>query len=155
MQPEVVTTIKTKGRLFTSSYEEEVAATKSAFSWVSTNTNHPSLAILFCTNSKSLCHALISSNPHTSSIHNSINSISSSIFIQWIPGHSDISGNELADKAAKEATTIATNTILLVSFSSSIHVINYMICAGPPIHERVALINQHQKGSRDLKEMKN
>ena len=81
-QPEVVTIIKAKGRTFTSSYEEEAAAMESALSWTLTNANHHSITILFCTDSKSLCEALISSHPQTFSIHNSINSISSSIFIQ-------------------------------------------------------------------------
>ena len=110
IQPKVVTTIKTKGRTFTCSYKGETAATKSALTWTSTNANHPSITILFCKDSKSLFEALISPNHHTSPIHNSINSISYSIFIQWI------SGKELADKAAKGFTTIVTNTILPVSF---------------------------------------
>ena len=54
------------------------------------------------------------------SIHDSNNSISSYIYIQWIPGHQDIPRNELADRAAKEATIIATKTILPVSLSSSL-----------------------------------
>ena len=83
LQPDVVTTIKTKGRTFTSSYEEEAAAMESALSWTLTNVNHHSIIVLFCTDSKSLSEALISSHPRTFSIHNSINSISSSIFIQW------------------------------------------------------------------------
>ena len=105
--------------------------------WISTNTNHPSNTILFCTDSKSLCGALILSNLRTTPIHNSINSITSSIFIQWIPGHSAVPGNELADKAAK-ATTIVTNTILSVSSSSSIQVINKSIRDDSPTHKRVA-----------------
>ena len=86
-----------------------------------------------------------------SSIHNSINSISSSILIQWIPGYSAIPSNELAYKAAKEATAIVTNTILPVSFSSSIQVINQTIHDDPPTHERVAQVYQHQKTSRNSK----
>ena len=94
LQPDVVTTIKIKGRTFTSSYEEEAAATELALFWTSTNANHPSISILLCTDSNSLCKALISSNSRTLSIHNSINSILSSIFIQWISGHFDIHGND-------------------------------------------------------------
>ena len=65
------------------------------------------------------------------------------------------SSNDLADKAAKEATTIATNTILPVYFSSSIQAINDTIRDNPPAHERVALIYKHQKASRDAKQIKN
>ena len=113
IQPEVVTTIKIKRRTFTSSYEEEAAAMESALSWTSANANHPSITILFCRDSKSLCEALISSNHRTSSIHTSINSISSSIFIQWIPGHSTIPANELANKAAKEPPPLPPTQPLL------------------------------------------
>ena len=55
LQPDVVTTIKTKGLTFTSSYEEEAAAMESALSWTLTNANHHSITILFCTDIKSLC----------------------------------------------------------------------------------------------------
>ena len=82
LQPDVVTTIKTKGRTFTSSYEKEAAAMESALSCTLTNANHHSITILFWTDSKPLFEALISSHPRTFSIHNSSNFISSSIFIQ-------------------------------------------------------------------------
>ena len=62
------------------------------------------------------------------------------LFIQWIPGHSAITGNDLTDKAAKEATVIATDTIVPISLSSSIQVINETIRDTPPIHERVASV---------------
>ena len=128
---------------------------ESRLSWSSTNANHPSMSILFRTGSKSLYEALISSHPRTFSIHSSINSISSIIFIQWIPGHSSIPGNDLADKAAKEATTIATNSILPISMSSTIQVINDTIHDAPPTHERVTAVYHHQRVSRDTKQINN
>ena len=155
LQPDVITTIKTKGQTFTSSCEEEAATMESALSWTLTNANHHSITILFYTDSKSLCEALISSHPRTFSIHNSINSISSSILIQWIPGHSAIPGKDIADKAAKEATTIDSDTILPISLSSSIQVINETIRDAPPIHERVASVYKHRRVSRDAKLINN
>ena len=108
-----------------------------------------------CTDSKSLCEALISSHPQTFSIHNSVNSILSPIFIPWIPGHSAIPGNDLADRAVKEATTIATDTILPISLSSSIQVIKETICDVPPTHKQVASVYQHQRVSCDAKQISN
>ena len=141
--------------MLTSSYEKEAVAIESALFWTFINANHHSNTILSCADSKSSCEAPILSNPRTSSIRNSINSISSSIFIQWSPGHSAIPGIELADKSAKEATTIATNTIFPVSFSGSVQVMNETIRNDPPTHERITLIYQHQKASRGSKQIKN
>ena len=120
-----------------------------------TNANHYSLAVNFCTDSKSLCEALISSHPRTFSIHNSISSISSSIFMQGIPGHSSIPGNDLADKAAKEANILATDTTLPISLSSSIQVINETIRDAPPTHEQIAAIYKHRRVSQDVKQINN
>ena len=127
----------------------------SALSWTSTNYYHPSISVLFCADNKSLCEALISSNHWTFCIHNFISSISFSIFIQWIPGVSSIPGNDLAKKAAKEATSIATDTILLVSLSSSIQVINETIRDALPTHEQITLVYQHRSVSRDAKQINN
>ena len=63
-QPEVVTTIRCKDRMFTSSYKEEAEAMKSTLYWTPTHKHHSSISIPFCTDTKSLCGAVISSNPH-------------------------------------------------------------------------------------------
>ena len=55
--------------------------------------------------------------------------------------------SDLTNKATKEPTTVATDTIFSISLSSSIQVINEMICDAPPIHEQVASVYQHQKVS--------
>ena len=128
---------------------------ESALSWRSTNANHPSTSVLFCTDIKSLCEAHISVSPRTFSIHNSINSISSSVFIQGIPGHSAILDNDLADEAAKKSTTIATDTILPVSLSIFIQVINEIFHDTLPTHKRVALVYQHRRVSHDAKQINN
>ena len=154
-QPEVVAIIKAKGRNFTSSYEEEAAAMESALSWTHTNANHYSLTGLFCTDSTSFCEALISSHPRTLSIRNSISSISSSIFIQWIPGYSSIPGNDLADKAAKDATHITSDAPLPISLSSSIQIINKTIRDVPLTHERVAAVYKLRSFHRDVKQITN
>ena len=128
---------------------------ESALSWTLTSANHHSITVLFCTDSKALCEALISSHPWTFSIHNLINFISSSFFIHWITGHSATPGNDLADKAAKEATTITTDTILPIYLSSSIQVINETIRDVPPIHERVAAVYRNRRVPRDTKQINN
>ena len=128
---------------------------ESSLSWTLTNVNHHSFTVLFCMDSKSLCEALISTHPRTFSIHNSISSISSSIFIQWIPGHSSIPSNDLADKAAKEATLITTDATFPIPLSSSIHIINETIRDAPPTHERVAAVYKLRRISRDVKQITN
>ena len=52
-------------------------------------------------------------------------------------------------RAVKEATTIATNTILHVSLSSSFQVINEKICNRVLTQERIAQVYQQRKASRD------
>ena len=97
----------------------------------------------------------MSSLLRTFSIRNSISSISSSVFIQWIPGHSSIPDNDLADKAAKDATHITADAPLPISLSSSIQIINEAVCDAPPTHERVAAVYELRSFHRDVKQITN
>ena len=153
-QPTVISTIEIKGRAFTSSYKEEIAAMEAALQWTYTNAKSVQTSILTCRDSRSLCEALSSCNPRTTSICQCMSSISSSIFIQWVPGHSNIPGNDLADRAAKEATTIETNTICPTPLSCAFQVINELIRHGLPLHARTNEIYQHYKTSTDLQQIK-
>ena len=57
---------------------------------------------MICTDSQSLSMAMKSLNPETDGIREALQHHSGSIVIQWIPGHSNIPGNNLADDAAKK-----------------------------------------------------
>ena len=61
----------------------------------------------------------------------------------------------LTEKTAKDATTIATDTILPISLSSFIQVINGTIRDAPKTHEWVALVYQHRRVSCDAKQTNN
>ena len=103
--PEVLETIIRKGAAYTCSYEEEVDAAITAAQWINLNCTEVE-KILICTDSQSLCMALNSYNVETAPIRAAVHNSPAEIIIQWIPGHSDVPGNEMADAAAKEGTEL-------------------------------------------------
>ena len=93
-----------KGAEYKSSYREEHTTMETVANMiVEQNLQGP---ILICTDSQSLCKALAERNKQTNTIRKKLSECDQAITIQWIPGHSNIPGNELADQAAKEATML-------------------------------------------------
>ena len=104
-EPTELHTIEKKGALITCSYEEEVEAMEEAATWIAENCNQKT-KIMICTDSLSLCMAMKSLNPETDEIRETLQLHTGNIVMQWVPGHSNIPGNDLADNAAKRATNL-------------------------------------------------
>jgi len=103
--PITVDKIMQRGRRLTCSYEEEACAMELATEWINEHCA-PHTNILICTDSKLLCQKLSGTSIHAADLRQKLLRSPGNITIQWVPGHSDIPGNELADTAAKEATMI-------------------------------------------------
>jgi len=135
--PHVIHTIEKRGRALTSSYEEEAHAMKVALEWIRRHVTDPATSVLICTDSQSLCTALESNNPTPSigDIRLLLTTIKARLAIQWVPGHCDLPGNELADAAAKEAAA-STDDTEPISFESACTTIKTTITDGEPTHQR-------------------
>ena len=107
------------------------------------------MTILLCTDSKSLCDAIQGRNIKVDNIRTLLQSIPAQVIIQWIPGHSNIPGNELAEAAAKEATTVPPTDALPISLSSAIKVISDIITDPEPTHEQTRSVYENHRASTD------
>ena len=65
--PTIITTMKKRGSQLTCSYEEEVEAMLLALNWIADNNNYQGSRVLICTDSKSLCDAILSFNKNLQS----------------------------------------------------------------------------------------
>ena len=72
--------------------------------------------------------------------------------MQWVQGHSNIPSNDLADRAAKNTTTIASHTYHPRSLSWAFRVINELLHDDPPTKVQVKEV--YRKISVDLRDIK-
>ena len=98
----VVKTIRQRGAPFSCSYEEEKRALEEAVHWLQTDVPQNSSVTVF-TYSQPLCAALLGKSTGLYPLRFNLTALRSQITIQWIPGHSNILGNEMPDCVAKQA----------------------------------------------------
>ena len=98
--------VKKRGVFFTCSYDEEVHALELTMDWLEPELPCKPMAIV--TDSQSLCLALLGDGFELDQLRDRLWRYGSKIIIQWVPGHQDIPGNELADAVAKEAAEMET-----------------------------------------------
>ena len=152
--PEVIHTIRRKGARYTCSYEEEVDGMLTAAIWISLNCPKEA-SILICTDSQSLCMALDAFNVETTPIRSALQNRVSPVIIQWIPGHSDVPGNELADKAAKSGTELQT-ACRPTSYRSSCMMVRKSIpnMITHPVMRQVYKCQSNEKDKEEIKSRK-
>lgn len=134
----VVDTLMKRGSVLTSSYNEEHTAMHIALDWVEAHcVQETKVAIV--TDSKSLCDALKGFGLDTKNLRSRLINIRAKVLIQWVPGHSGIVGNELADAAAKLATT-QDAAPTEIPFGSACAKIRATVRDDPSSHERTARV---------------
>ena len=78
-----------------------------ALIWFKNNADNINNTLLICRDSKSLSIAILGKNSRVGHISSLIKYIYAKLTSQWILGHSKVTGNELADKAAKEIVCLS------------------------------------------------
>ena len=133
--PTVVDTLMKRGSAITCSFSEEATALEMSLDWIKEHCVAET-KVAICTDSQSLCEALLGCGDDVAALRGKLLSAEAQIQIQWIPGHSKIAGNDLADSAAKEATTLQDDPTE-ITYKSACAYIRSTI-KDTPSHERTA-----------------
>ena len=109
-----------------------------AVSWLTCNQQRGTTAVI-CTDSQSICTALWKRNNSTAGIRSYLGSHHSKVIIQWIPGHSDVAGNELADSDSRKAAVTTISEAEPTSLRAALSCIRRTFKDPEPRHHRAKL----------------
>ena len=147
--PVVLETLQKRGSRYTCSYDEERSAMLLALDWM--NTNSRSTDAVICTDSQALVRALDNNTLDTVEIREKLNRLKGIVNIQWVPAHCNVPGNELAYQSAKEIARSGEPAVPLISYKTSLAVINREIKDPPAQHPVVSKTYEHISQKKDAK----
>jgi ribonuclease HI len=84
--------------------DKNATTAKEALKWMLENQKYDDTVI--CSDSQSLLTSIDTLNPDTNDIRSMLDSLHGKTYFHWVPGHTNIPGNEYADRAAKEAAKL-------------------------------------------------
>ena len=151
--PTVVRSIKKRGRMITSSYDEEKAALTTSLEYLNKYYQHDN-KILICTDSQSLCKAVENGSTDTARIHHLLDCSAKNITIQWVPGHTAIAGNEIADEEAKSVADNLSAEPEPPSLGAALSCIKRSFKDQPPSHHRIRKTYAGYSEKRDENQVK-
>ncbi len=125
-----------RGAAFTSLFAEEAAAMQLALEWATTN--HPEHSLTICTDSQSLLKAIERPSPVTHHLRSLLNARPGPTSFLWIPGHKGITGNGLADTAAKAAALTTSDPPRPIFYAPARSLIRRTLIDPSPTNSRTA-----------------
>ena len=105
-----------------------------ALDWMLENSRSSDAVI--CSDSQSLVISIEGRQANVSDIIGKLQQLKGRVVIQWIPGHSNIPGNDLADKYAKEIAQNGEAAVSPLSYNTARAIIKREI-KDPPPHTRL------------------
>ena len=151
--PGVLEELTKVGPRYTCSYDEERTAMEMAVSWVEENS--PYTDVVICSDSQSLLMAISHQTADTARIRKSLDALKNKTTIQWVPSHSNIPGNELADKAAKAAAKLERpdDLSLPISYNTAKSIIKRLVSDPNPSHARTAQVYEHYSSKKEARKI--
>ena len=146
--PVVTENLKRIGAYFTCSYDEEVHALEATMDWLERNGTGP---VAIITDSQSLCLALLGTGFELYQLRFRLRRYHHQIIIQWVPGHKDIPGNDLADEVAKQAAEMEDAAYAPTWFHSVRARIKAVRKDPPPQHKRTQEVYSAYSKEKEMK----